>query len=86
MHYDFEPDNVLYSPKTEQFGVIDLDDSIRCWYALDVVRAIDAMDDVVEETQVEDAISAFLDGYRSVRAFSDTQLATLPLMRRLVAL
>lgn len=86
IHYDFEPDNVLWDPDSAQFGVIDLDDAIRCWYALDVARAIDAMDDVVDEEMKEQAVAAFLEGYRGKRAFPEEQLALLPLMRRLVAL
>ena len=86
VHYDFEPDNVLYNEESGQFGVIDPDDSIRCWYALDVVRAIDAMGDVVEENLKEQAVSAFIEGYRSKRTFTEGQLASMPLMRRLVSL
>ena len=86
IHYDFEPDNVLYDERTDTFGIIDFDDAIRCWYALDLARAIDAMDDVVDEDMVEGAVCAFFKGYRSVRAFSDEQAHSLPLMRRLVAL
>lgn len=86
IHYDFEPDNVLYDEASEQFGVIDPDDSIRCFYALDVVRAIDAMDDVVEEELTEQAVRAFIEGYRSKRTFSEEQLASMPLMRKIVSL
>ncbi len=86
IHYDFEPDNVLYDEESGQFGVIDPDDSIRCFYALDVVRAIDAMDDVVEEDLKDQAVNAFIEGYRSRRTFSAEQLASLPLMRELVSL
>ena len=86
IHYDFEPDNVLYDEESGQFGVIDPDDSISCWYALDVVRAIDAMDDVVEKGLEEQAVRAFFEGYRSKRSFSEEQLASMHLMRRLVSL
>lgn len=85
IHYDFEPDNVLYDEESDSFGVIDPDDAIRCWYALDVVRAIDAMDDVVED-HVDEAVSAFLDGYRSKRTLTEAQAETMPLMRKLVML
>ena len=86
IHYDFEPDNVLYDKESGQFGVIDPDDSIRCFYALDVVRAVDAMDDVAEEELTEQAVNAFFEGYRSKRIFSQEQAASLPLMRKLVSL
>ena len=86
IHYDFEPDNVLYDADTGIFGVIDFDDAIRCWYALDVVRAIDAMGDVVESGEKKEAIDAFLAGYRSIKPFSALQEETFPLMRNLVRL
>lgn len=86
IHYDFEPDNVLFDEKTGSIGVIDFDDSLRCWYALDVVRAIDAMDDVVCEEQTREAVQAFIIGYRSVRDFSGSQADSMMLMRRLVSL
>lgn len=46
-HYDFEPDNVFFNEKTGVFSIIDFDDAIRCWFALDIVRAIDGLDDVM---------------------------------------
>ena len=94
VHYDFEPDNVMYDPKTGAFGVIDFDDAIRCWYALDIVRAIDAIDDVMGEPEnaanhpelLDQAFKHFLDGYMSEKSLTKEQTDTLPLMRRLVRL
>lgn len=78
IHYDFEQDNVLFDPQSGRFGVIDPDDSLRCWYALDVMRAIDDLGE--KET------AAFLAGYRSVRTLTEEQMQTVPLLGRLVAL
>ena len=86
IHYDFEPDNVLYNEESGQFGVIDPDDAIRCFYALDVARALDAMDGIVQDSLIEQAIETFIEGYRSKRPLTDDQLATMPLMRKLVSL
>lgn len=86
IHYDFEPDNVFYDEETDKFSVIDFDDAIRCWYALDVVRAIDALDDVIKESDYKEAERCFIQGYRSVTSFTEEQMQTLPLMRRLVHL
>jgi len=85
IHYDFEADNVLYDDETDTWGVIDFDDAVRCWYALDVTRAIDAIGDVVEG-DTTGAAAAFLAGYRSVRLFTAEQEATIPLMRGVVRL
>lgn len=86
VHYDFEPDNVFYDKKSGVFSIIDFDDAIRCWYALDIVRAIDGLDDVIEDDEIHEAQAAFLEGYRKACAFTQEQADTLPLMRRLVRL
>ena len=92
VHYDFEPDNVFCDAQSGQFSVIDFDDMIRCWYGLDVVRALDGLSDVGGDTDTPcerldcDPAALLLRGYRSVRPFSQTEEALLPLMRRLVQL
>ena len=86
IHYDFEPDNVFYDRAEDAFHVIDFDDAIRCWYALDLVRALDALDDVIESEDPDTAASAFLEGYQSAADLTDEQTMSFPLMRRLVRL
>ncbi|MBE5801017.1 MAG: hypothetical protein E7319_01895 [Clostridiales bacterium] len=92
IHYDFEPDNVFCDPQTGLFAVIDFDDMLRCWYALDVVRALDGLCDVGGDTDTPcqlpdyDPAALFLRGYRTVRSFTDADEAALPVMRRLVQL
>ena len=86
IHYDFEADNVMYDEETDTFGILDFDDAVRGWYALDVARALDCLDDVAEGEDPQEAKAAFLDGYREVTPFTAEQEATLPLMRRLVRL
>jgi len=86
VHYDFEPDNVLYDEESDRFGVIDFDDAIRAWYSLDVVRALDALDDVVSEEQMKGAAEWFLQGYQSVCPFTEKQQKEMPLMRRFIHL
>lgn len=84
VHYDFEPDNIFFDEKTGAFSIIDFDDAIRCWFALDIVRAIDALDDVMEEDEMGEAKAAFLEGYRKACAYTKEQADTLPLMKRFV--
>jgi len=86
VHYDFEPDNVMFCEETGAFGVIDFDDAIQCWYALDIVRALDALEDVSSEDDQEERERAFLQGYREKCTLSEEQMETIPLMRRLVTL
>ena len=86
IHYDFEPDNVFYDADEDVFCVIDFDDAIRCWYSLDVVRALDALDEVVDENLLKEAEQCFLEGYTSVTELTKEQQQSFPLMRRLVRL
>lgn len=86
VHYDYEPDNVFYDEETGEYSVIDFDDAIRCYFALDVVRAIDGLDDVVDESDLKEASAAFLAGYREACPFTEEDESTMPLMRRLVML
>jgi len=78
VHYDFEPDNVFFDPSKGIFHVIDFDDSIYCWYALDIEQALDCIDPA--------AHAAFLAGYASVRPLPDDFGVQRGLMRRLIDL
>lgn len=78
IHYDFEPDNVFYDETVDAFSVIDFDDAITCWYALDIIRALDALD--------EGAAEFFLKGYESETKLTAEQRTTFFLMRKIVAL
>lgn len=84
VHYDFEPDNVFLDPASGVISVIDFDDSLYHFYALDIEQALDSLADRFEGDALAGARSAFLRGYRSVRPFTGEQ--TLPLMRRFVDL
>jgi len=86
IHYDFEPDNVFYDAAENTFSVIDFDDAICCWYALDIVRALDALDDMIGAEHIVEAARIFLEGYRSADELTDEQVQSFPLMRRLVRL
>lgn len=84
IHYDFEPDNVYYDLAEKAFSVIDFDDAIQCWYALDIVRALDGLEDVVGEEDIARAEICFLEGYGQETVLTDAQRKSFPLMRRLV--
>ena len=86
VHYDFEPDNVFYDAETDSFSVIDFDDAICCWYALDIVRALDGLDEVVKDSDMDEAKFYFMEGYKSATDLTEEQQQTFALMRRLVRL
>lgn len=77
---------MLYSAETDSFGVIDFDDAIRCWYALDVTRAIDCLEDVTDYIDEAEAEALFISGYREEFPADDELVSEIPLMRRLVRL
>lgn len=78
IHYDYEPDNVFWVESTQSISVIDFDDCIYGWYAMDVAQALNELDDKWAET--------FLEGYRSAFPFSPEQEAQIALMRRYIDL
>lgn len=82
VHYDFEPDNVFYDEATKSFSVIDFDDAMYHWYAMDIEQSLDSLKDTVSEEQVKFAEEQFIRGYRSEYNISDDMLELLPNFRR----
>lgn len=76
LHYDFEPDNVFWNGET--CSVIDFDDAMRGWFALDVEQALEEIG--------EDGAALFMQGYRSASPFTEEMEAQRPLMRRFIEL
>ena len=72
VHYDFEPDNVFWDGA--DCHAIDFGDAMMHFYAIDLVRALDEME--------EEYHAAFLDGYYAACPASEAQQADFPLMRR----
>jgi Ser/Thr protein kinase RdoA (MazF antagonist) len=78
VHYDFECDNVLYDPTTKALGVIDFDDSMEHWYAMDLEQALDSLRD----ESGKDLSATFLAGYASQRPMTDDLVVLRPACRR----
>lgn len=72
VHYDFEPDNVFFDGT--DCHVIDFDDSMLHFYAIDLVQALDEMP--------QEAHASFLAGYYAACPQSGAKEADFPLMRR----
>lgn len=65
IHYDFQLDNIFFEENRDhRFNVIDFDDAMYHWYALDIVTALD---DIMEgdDPHTKLLIQSFLNGYRS---------------------
>lgn len=86
VHYDFEPDNVFYDVGTQSCSVIDFDDGMYHWYALDIEQVFDSLMDCVANDELQAAKKMFIKGYRSEYAFDQQAENLLPLMRRFVDL
>lgn len=82
MHYDFELDNIFYEKNDDHcFNVIDFDDAIYHWYALDIVTALDDFFDN-DNLHSELLIQSFLSGYRSINALENEAVSHFPRFRR----
>ena len=77
IHYDFEPDSVFWDPEARRHSVIDFDDSIYHWYALDINNALNSVDGVTPAQR-----EAFIRGYRSAKSLDGGALAAMPLLDR----
>jgi len=82
IHYDFQLDNIFFKEnKNHSFNVIDFDDAIYHWYALDIVTALD---DFIDDNNPHSKllIQSFLNGYRSKMVLEDDVVAQFPQYQR----
>ena len=86
VHYDFEPDNVFYDVNTGKIHVIDFDDCLYHYYALDVEQSLDSLAELIPENEWQTAKEIFLNGYRSEHSLPAEMEEKLPLMRQFVNL
>ena len=71
VHYDFEPDNVFYNSKDKTCSVIDFDDGMYHWYALDIEQVFDALGDELDKNKLEQAKKEFITGYKTEFFYSE---------------
>lgn len=86
IHYDFEPDNVFYDDKSKSCAVIDFDDGMYHWYALDIEQVFDSLSEELNEPILQNAKDKFMKGYKTERDYTDEMEASRPLMRRFINL
>lgn len=82
VHYDFELDNIFYDKFTDMLNIIDFDDSMYHWYAMDIEQALD---NIANEISCEDYSlmrDSFIKGYREEFGITDEMLSYLPMFRR----
>lgn len=86
VHYDFELDNVFFDDKTKSCFVIDFDDSMYHWYAVDIEQVFDSLEEKLDTEKTEQAKRMFMLGYETERKLPAEMLNALPLMRRFINL
>lgn len=92
IHYDFEQDNLFYDKNQRTFSVIDFDDAVYHFYALDAEQALYSIrsdgfkswEDAKDTPQLskEKACSLFLSGYYEIFPQSKDFSSYHPLFRR----
>lgn len=86
VHYDFELDNVFYDKEKKTCSVIDFDDSMYHWFALDIEQAFDSLKDKCSGESLQSARSEFIRGYKEEHQYTQEMDEARPLMRRFINL
>lgn len=86
VHYDFELDNVFYDKEKKTCSVIDFDDGMYHWYALDVEQVFDSLEDELSGEELQTAKNEFIRGYKEEHCYTEEMDASRPLMRRFINL
>lgn len=82
IHYDFELDNIFYDQATDTLNIIDFDDAMYHWYAMDIEQALDS---IMNDSSCENYSlmkDVFIEGYREEFNVTDDILSLLPIFRR----
>lgn len=86
VHYDFEFDNVFYDENSKSCSVIDFDDGMYHWYALDIVQVFDCIEEELSGKACQQAKDEFLRGYQTEHCYTEEMRLSSPLMSRFVNL
>lgn len=86
VHYDFELDNVFYDKESKTCAVIDFDDGMYHWYALDIEQVFDSLEAELSGESFERAKNEFIRGYQEEHCYTKEMKMLHPLMRRFINL
>lgn len=79
IHYDLELDNVFYDKKTKSCAVIDSDDGVYHWYALDIQQVFDSLANELSGEALEIAKSEFVREYEEEHCYTEEMEGHFPL-------
>ncbi len=82
VHYDFEYDNVFYDDESKSCNVIDFDDAMYHWYAMDIEQALNSLQDYIPSESFNHKKQCFMDGYLTEYDISYDLEDILPACRR----
>lgn len=82
IHYDFELDNIFYDQVTDTLSIIDFDDAMYHWYAMDIEQALDSIMDEISCDNYFLMKDIFIEAYREEFSISDEMLSYMPIFRR----
>lgn len=80
IHYDYQYDNTFWNDEEQTFYAIDFDDSHYHFYTMDIVYALEDMDDGPDNPA--ECIEAFYRGYKSISPLDEKTLARRDLFER----
>lgn len=80
IHYDFEWDNVLLNAKSGEMNVLDFDDAMDHYYALDVERCFNVLHEEMEG-DFDRWEQAFLTGYKKHFQWGEAEQKALPALK-----
>lgn len=83
VHYDFEPDNVFWDADAHACGVIDFDDCMYNFFAVDIEQAIGSLREELGADS-DQAEKSFFKGYEKACPLPEGYADIQPLMRRFV--
>ena len=86
IHYDFEPDNIFFDEQSGTCSVIDFDDAMVHWYAMDLTQALRSLRSEVSEEVYPRKEAQFLEGYRSQFEIEEETWRAAPLFTRFAKL
>ncbi len=86
VHYDFEPDNVFYNKESNSCTVIDFEDGMYHWYALDIEQVFDSLEEELEGEALQRAENEFIKGYTKEHCYTQEMILSRPILKRFINL
>lgn len=86
IHYDFELDNLFYDELSAQINVIDFDDAMYHWYAMDITQCLESIYEEVTDISQERITELFISTYNDNSDQPLELMEYLPLFKRFAKL